>query len=345
MVTQAESVRGPVLYAFVPAQVGTTSVTLGDIDVRQLKELECIESPVADIDRRAGVIIEKHAAVGRRSGVGRAPSLSVCHRSTSSEIYRNTNGVKIMYMTLIATVISKYGIVQASDSNLSGETGSVATGKKVFPLGFTNGALALAGASSVDGQSMDTWMPDCLAIYGATTEPTLAGFAQYLADRLGHEMREGEWQGGGMIQIVGYDSRPPGVHPELWFVQNVTDIQPMADRTWHVSEEFWTSDYRKIGTRMALASGLYHQYFSGITPGHVAFGDVSQLLHEFFQQAWEHQTWKFRAPSSLDELAPIVELSIRAIGTLYRCSNYPAPYVGGEVQVEKLIPPRGAVEL
>jgi hypothetical protein len=254
-------------------------------------------------------------------------------------------------MTLIASAISKYGIVQASDSNVSDETVSVGIERRVFHLGFTNATLAIAGASSVDGQSMDTWMPACISIYGESSQPTLAGFAKHLAGRLGQEMQEGEWQERGMIRIGGYVSHPPGVHPELWSVQNVTNIEPNVGeetgigRTWHVGEEFWARDYRRIGTRLALASGLYCHYFSGITPGGIAFNDVSQLLHEFFQEVWQHQTWKFRAPRTLDELATIVALSIRAIGTLYRGSDYPAPYVGGDVQVEKLSPPHNAVEL
>jgi len=112
-----------------------------------------------------------------------------------------------------------------------------------------------------------------------------------------------------------------------------------------VSEDFWARDYRKIGTRMALASGLAYHYFSGVTPAGTALVGVSRLLNDFFQQAWQNEAWGFRQPRTLDELAPIVELSIRAIGALCHCSDHPAPPIGGEVQVEKLTPPRDAVEL
>jgi hypothetical protein len=242
-------------------------------------------------------------------------------------------------MTLIATVISKYGIIQASDSN------------KMFHLGFTDGMLALAGVSSVDGRNIDSWIPACIGTFCEFPQPTLSGFAKYVAGRLGTELRVEECQEGGAIQIGGYASHPPGVHPELWSVQNENEIEPNGaecagiGRTWRAREEFWDRDYRKIGSRLALASGFYCHYFSGIAPGRVAFSEVSQLLHDLFQQVWQHETWKFRAPRTLDELASIVELSIRAVGTLYRCSDYPVPYVGGDVQVEKLAPPPNAVEL
>lgn len=47
---------------------------------------------------------------------------------------------KGILMTLIATVISNQGIIQASDSNLTSSRGPVKTGPKVFRLGFVNGA-------------------------------------------------------------------------------------------------------------------------------------------------------------------------------------------------------------
>jgi hypothetical protein len=67
-------------------------------------------------------------------------------------------------MTLINTIVSKYGLIQASDSNLT-RSGSATpeTGSKVFHLGFTQAALALAGTYEVGSQRMDTWMPSEVA--------------------------------------------------------------------------------------------------------------------------------------------------------------------------------------
>jgi hypothetical protein len=60
---------------------------------------------------------------------------------------------------------------------------------------------------------------------------------------------------------------------------------------------------------------------------------------------WNQPTWKFRPPESLDELATVVDLQIRTIGTLFGMSNYPAPLVGGEPQIEKISPPAGAMPM
>lgn len=55
-------------------------------------------------------------------------------------------------MTLIVTVVSDYGLIQASDSNITREDASEpVAGRKVFRLGFVEGALALAGTYRVGG--------------------------------------------------------------------------------------------------------------------------------------------------------------------------------------------------
>jgi hypothetical protein len=66
----------------------------------------------------------------------------------------------------------------------------------------------------------------------------------------------------------------------------------------------------------------------------------------FLGDVWSQQpTWKFRPPQSLAELASIVELQIRTIGTLYGMSDYAAPFIGGPPQIETIPPPTGAVRL
>src|SRR5260370_20344144 len=95
-------------------------------------------------------------------------------------------------MTLIATHISKYGIVQASDSNLTAGLRLAGPGKKVFDLSFGRGALAVAGSYSVSGREMDAWMSDCIQDYGRGANPTLPGFAEHLRARLSSELTDDE---------------------------------------------------------------------------------------------------------------------------------------------------------
>ena len=46
-----------------------------------------------------------------------------------------------------------------------------------------------------------------------------------------------------------------------------------------------------------------------------------------------------------DELASIVKLQIRTIGTLYGMSDYDAPFIGGDPQLHTIAPPPGAARL
>lgn len=254
-------------------------------------------------------------------------------------------------MTLITTAISSYGIVHASDSNLTSGAGVAGTGQKVFRLGFADAALALAGAYSVGGQSMEDWMPATIAEYAATDRPRLREFAYYLGCRLSEEMNDEERQGGSLMHIAGYVEQDGAAHPEFFFVRNIEGIHPRTGayvgrtKQFQVTEDFWTRDYLKHETRQALAEGGHQRYFNGTPDGRIVYLALSSWLRGFFGQVWANQDWRFRPPRSLDELASFVGLEIRAICTMFVSSDYSAPYIGGEVQIEKFEPPPNAVAL
>lgn len=242
-------------------------------------------------------------------------------------------------MTLITTVISRYGIIHASDSNLTSRSGTVTVGPKVFRLGFADGALALAGRYSVGDEPMDVWLPACIASYAASETPSLSGFAKYLADQLESSTTPDAER---LFHIAGYVDGSIGPHPEFYFVRN---IQGMNEATgdydgvsskYQVTEDFWTRDYLKMEPG-SFAAGVYYRYFNGFTPGRVAFYGATRMLHQFYEQVWRHPDWEFRRPASLDELAAFVRLEMEAVNTLFTSSDYPSPYIGGDVQVE-LVP-------
>jgi hypothetical protein len=55
--------------------------------------------------------------------------------------------------------------------------------------------------------------------------------------------------------------------------------------------------------------------------------------------------WRFRRPASLDELAAFVQFELETINTLFMSSDYPTAYIGGQIQIEKIPAPSGAVNL
>jgi hypothetical protein len=254
-------------------------------------------------------------------------------------------------VTLIATAISKYGIIQASDSNVV-KNGLLAAGgsRKVFAIPGLNGALAIAGTLTVGGEVVDTWMPACIAAYTAGRNPSLEGFADHLGRQLSNETSPKEQNAGSLIHIAGYVGTPEGSHPEFYFVRNIQGINPQTGAyegttdTWDVSEDFWNRDYLKPDVAQALAQGGRYRYFNGFHPGRIAYVGASQMLEDFFRQVRDKPEWKFREPQSLDEAASIVALEISVIGTLMKCSDYDPQPIGGDTQIESIPPPADAVD-
>jgi hypothetical protein len=250
-------------------------------------------------------------------------------------------------MTLIATVICNQGIIQASDSNLTSSRGPVATGPKVFRLGFADGALALAGAYSVGTESMDNWLPGCIASYSASAAPSLSGFARHLAAQLESSPTPGDAR---LFHIAGYTDDADGVHPEFYFVRNIGGINVTTGdyegvtSNYQVTEDFWTRDYPQAPAGMFAAGGS-QRYFNGYPAGRIAYLGAMQKLQEFYEQVWHEPGWKFRRPESLDELAAFVQLELETINTLFTSSDYPSPYVGGGIQIEKIPAPSGTMSL
>jgi hypothetical protein len=256
-------------------------------------------------------------------------------------------------MTLILSVVSNLGLVQASDSNVTTfGSSSVRSDPKVFDLDFAIGALALAGTYRVGGHRMDTWMPGCIADYAhdAGQCATLDGFSRFLQERLEHGLTASEATIPTLIHIVGYVNEPDGTpHPELHFIRNVGGISELTGEyqditpTFTVSEDFWERDY--LSDHGNLPPGGYRSYFNGTPHGRIAFHQFARHFRSYLQSIWEKPEWDFRGPETLGELAALVELQIRTIGTLYQMSDYPAPYIGGEPQVITLPRPPGSVEI
>lgn len=249
-------------------------------------------------------------------------------------------------MTLMRTVISNYGIIQAADSNLSDDDGPAGTGQKVFRLGFTDAALSLAGAYSVKGVRMDQWMPDFISTYGGTDEPSLSGFAKALSRKLEQEIGA---NGLFLCHIAGYVEDDDGAHPEMWFVRNFADIHPKTGDYIGVGlwqdprEDFWHRDFPN--ERQLFAKGGYHWYINGTTPGRQAHNIISPWLQEILQQIWQNPDWDFREPRDLQGMAAMVDAEMHLIGALYANSFDSTPYVGGPTQFVTLPPPANAVSL
>jgi hypothetical protein len=70
--------------------------------------------------------------------------------------------------------------------------GATGTGCKVFDVPALDAALSIAGAYSVNGVSMATWIPATVGKYISSPNPHLGGLAEFLRVRLEVEMRPTE---------------------------------------------------------------------------------------------------------------------------------------------------------
>jgi hypothetical protein len=141
-----------------------------------------------------------------------------------------------------------------------------------------------------------------------------------------------------------------GIHPEFYLVRNIQGINASTGAyegvtsNYQVTEDFWTRDYPQTPAGMFAAGGS-QRYFSGYPSGRIAYLGAMQKLQEFYEQVWREPNWKFRRPASLDELSAFVRLELETINTLFTSSDYPSPYIGGVIQIEKILAPSGAMSL
>jgi hypothetical protein len=243
-------------------------------------------------------------------------------------------------MSLIVTHISKFGIIHATDGNLTASNGSTAgQAPKVFPIQFLNAGLTVAGSYCVTGQSMDMWMRTFIQGQERDQCGTLKAFATALAAALQNKMTQTEKRGGSIIHIAGYVQDKGRSHPEFWFVRNVYGMDQVTGEyrdfrdTFQISEDFWNRDWDKNNLDKLFQEDGYQIYINGFTSGRVSYMILQSIMNQFFQSVWSNPAWEFRAPKSLEDNALLVELYIRMIGMLFRISDYSAPFVGGTPQI------------
>jgi hypothetical protein len=191
---------------------------------------------------------------------------------------------------------------------------------------------------------MDKWMPRTIAKYSADGSRTISGLAEHLRARLQTEMRSGERSGGCLIHLCGYANDAPGKHPEFYFIRNISGIDSTTayagfGKDFSVSEDFWKRDYLKPEIKQALSSGNAQLYLNGFPAGRVGYLVLTEYFGNFLRAIWSESRWKFRSPANLEESSMLVELQLRTIGTLFKMSDYPAPYIAGDVQMKQLAAP------
>ena len=242
-------------------------------------------------------------------------------------------------MTLILTILNKYGIIHASDSALTDSLDQPAgESQKTYKINYLNAGLTVAGSYTVNGINMENWMNNFIQQQESQNISPLSEFAKNLKAELEIKMTQDEKQNGSIIHLAGYVEENGISHPEFWHIRNVTGIDlikgdyiDFSDK-FSINEDFWTRDYRKKNFSEVFKLGGYQTYINGFSPGRTSYNILQIKLSEFFYAVWSQPEWKFRPPQTLDETVLFAELNLNLIITLFIVSDYSAPFIGGPVQ-------------
>ena len=95
-----------------------------------------------------------------------------------------------------------------------------------------------------------------------------------------------------LIHLCGYVRADNSVHPEFYFVRNITGIDAHTGAytgvspSFQVSEDFWTRDYTAPETRNALAAGGQQVYINGYPAGRIGYLALMEHFGEFLTAVW-----------------------------------------------------------
>jgi len=236
-------------------------------------------------------------------------------------------------MTLILTHITRYGIVHASDSNLTANGKSAGEGKKVFHIPRLNAGLSVAGSYAVGGTPMNEWMQSFIDQPEPRGETQLGGFAESLRGALQKQMRPEERKQGCFVHLAGYAADGQQYHPEFWYISNIHGIEKngkysVPDADFKADEEFWRYAERRAGWL----------FFNGSREGRFAINTLGKSLNDYMSWVWSAGLG-FRPPQSLKEVEGLVKLQMNMVTLLFGMSSFPGPPIGGETRIYSIPPP------
>ncbi len=247
-------------------------------------------------------------------------------------------------MSLIISYINKFGIIIASDSNLTDDNGNTGFGQKVFPIPHLNAGLAHSGCYRINGQRIDDWMNEFINGSAFVTN-TLQEFTHQLCETLNKVMRDDEISVISIIHICGYPTTDYQSDLEHWHISNCT-LDPKNGNYLGPNPEFHfecdfnsrdNKDHRNdlINLDNDSLGNIY--YINGFPPGRISANFLRMEVEKALAAIWRQPDWGFRKPQNLFETSQVLELNFHIISELFKMSSYKALYIGGKTQTH-LIP-------
>jgi hypothetical protein len=251
-------------------------------------------------------------------------------------------------MTLLATAVSRHGIVQAADPRLTSYPNHIAAGQRIFRLEFLNAMLSITGAYVVAGEPLDQWVAGAIDDYRRTAEqPRLNAFVEKLRERLTQERDRIQRR---VIHVAGYVGDGARAHPEVYYLRNIRRTAPDGSygrpgREFIVSEEFWSMDFSRAETRDTLREGGARMYLDGFPEKRIAYMLLHKRIHDFYGQLWRSSSKVFRRPRSLKDIAGLVELDMRVAATFLPTGGSASRGAENSLEVAVIPAPLNAIRL
>lgn len=253
-------------------------------------------------------------------------------------------------MTLIASYITQFGIIQASDSNLTSDIGNTGYGQKIFPIPHLNASMAYSGVYSINGTALDIWINDFIAgsYYSANT---IEEFTKQLSKRLNSEIREYEVSEVSIMHIAGFQKQDYISFVEHWHISNSNlldnGMYDDPEDSFHYSNDFNSfknEDDRALLRKFDTNSLVHKYYINGFPPGRISSVVIKQKLDQSLNIIWSNPDWKFKKPENIFEFSNLVKLYFDFVIRLFPMSNYNAMYIGGDIQTHLIPAPQNLLK-
>ena len=245
-------------------------------------------------------------------------------------------------MTLIASHISKYGIVLASDSNLTSRQGNSGFGQKVFPIPYLNAGISYSGLYNIGGTDVDDWMNEHIRNESFLTN-SIEEFVTNLTSRLNTEYEE-KAKVAAIMHVCGYSKVDFKSHCEHWHISN-SSLQS-GTGNYSINEHFvahcdfntrTSIEQREILKKLDLHPNNHQLFVNGFPPARASFMTIKKVLEGLLTEITKKEDWDFRPPKNIFEVANYLKMYFNIVGELFKMSDHDALFVGGETQVH-LIP-------
>jgi hypothetical protein len=250
-------------------------------------------------------------------------------------------------LALIASYITKFGIIQVSDFNPIINKGDIGNGQKIFPISHLNASLVFSGSNTINGVATGTWMKNFIE-WSQLYLTTINDFSFHLFDKMNKEMREDEKNIITEVYIAGYQRTESKSYPEHWCITNARRngddyYSPLGYFHDHNNFQPGEVEYHRALLREMNDDPLKHQfYINGFPLGRIGNNRamvVKDKIDELLKYILKKEDLKFRCPASLSEFSNVVKLYFDFMTGLLKMEDGGEKYPGGEIHIHEIPAP------